>query len=206
MSTIENKDATVYVRIGDRLVFDYERLACRCGQPSGIHPDTKHQLPTELQEKGITANTWLQWLTELDDIQSTVRSQMEYLALGCFPGLWFQLLAMICCCPISRPNLCDWLPCCMGHWHQALHDWLEKINGPLGVHGMHAKFVTYRPIFDAPRSKFFEERTQGKNPREYEMSFLVISLTQSETNILQEESWDHMVSAKWCISLQGRVI
>merc|ERR1719427_751714 len=93
----------------------------------------------------------------------------------------------------------------MGDWYQALRTWQDTVNRELNSLGMHAKLVTYRPHWNAPRSKLYEERTRGKNHK-YEMSFLVVSLTQEESEVLKEESWNHGVVCTCLLGCQGRCV
>ena len=203
ISTPDDQDV-MYVRIDDRLIFDFEKMACCCGGQKGLHADVKHHLPAELHAKGIPLGKWLEWMTDLDEIQNMVKSIAEYLCMYFIPFLSLQFLVCYLCCPLSMNHKCSFLPCCVGDWHQALREWLERVNEYLNVYGMHAKFLTYKPYCRAPRSKFYDERIhcQGKK---YEMSFLAISVTSEATTILREESWDHG-TGNCCISGIGRVI
>ena len=73
ISTPDDQDL-MYVRIDDRLIFDFEKMARCCGDQKGLHADVKHHLPAELHAKGIPPGKWLEWMTDLDEIQNKVKS------------------------------------------------------------------------------------------------------------------------------------
>lgn len=192
-------------RIGDRLIYDFEKHACcRNTEVIGLPVRAKHVLAVELLQRDISRGEWYEWLEELEEIQSHSPTICCVLSTLCFPFSLAQCLFCVMCCPLSRRHPLDFLPCCFGDWHDALREWMLKVNRTLNSRGMHAKFITYKPFPTAPRSKLYDQRICEKN-QDYEMSFLAISLTEAESRILREESWDHGVN-DGCTSGIGRVI
>ena len=78
------------------------------------------------------------------------------------------------------------------------------MNSVLNQHDMHVKLMTYKPWQKAPRSREHDSRIAGKD-HNYEMSMMVISLTEDETEKLKMESWDHGVN-DGCTSGIGRLL
>ena len=69
---------------------------------------------------------------------------------------------------------------------------------------MHLKLMTYKPWQKAPMSIMRQDRTTGKD-HNYEMSMMVIALTEEEAMKLKCESWDHGVN-DGCTSGIGRIL
>ena len=192
------------VRINDRLIYDFEKVMCCLGQHSGLQPQVKDQIPFELSEAGISTMQWYEWMSQLDEIQMDAPTLWGCFLMYCFPGFFIQSIICEVCCPISRNHCLSCLPCCYGDWYEALRNWMNKVNETLMEHGMHAKFLTYKPFSNAPKSKLYEQRIDGKD-HNYEMSFLVIALNPDESKKLEEESWDHGVN-DGCTSGIGRSV
>ena len=94
--------------------------------------------------------------------------------------------------------------CCYGDWYVGLHKWQADVNSVLNHHNMHVKLMTYKPWQKAPKSMLHGSRIAGKD-HNYEMSMMVISLTEDETQKLKMESWDQGVN-DGCTSGIGRVL
>ena len=77
--------ADMAVRIGDRLIIDFEKLSCCMFEKSGLHPQVKHNIPTEIKSKEITPQIWMNWMSELDEIQQMASSVCGCLMLFCVP-------------------------------------------------------------------------------------------------------------------------
>lgn len=179
------------VRIGDRLIFDFTR------QPSwskkrktGLSSRVKNELPVELSAVNISSEVWHEWIQELEEIQANAPTTCCFLATICCPVPIVQAGLCTLFCPLNAKHCLSWLPCCFGDWHDGLRGWMYLVNDTLNQHGMHVKFLTY-PEDKAPHSKLVEQRRE-------DMSFLVISLNQDETDILQEEPWDHTRPKSQC--------
>ena len=186
------------VRVGERLIYDFEKLGTHCcGIGAGIHPQVKREVPIELSSKGITGEEWYHWMSELNEIQILSPSEGGMRIMFCFPGLCVQALLCSIFCPVSMNHCLSWLPCCYGDWYDELREWMRTVNKTLNTHGMHAKILTYKPYTSAPNSKLYQLRVSSR-PRDnrytYEMTFLVIALTPNESKILKYESWDHGVN------------
>ena len=192
------------VKQGNRLIIDFEKVACCMLREVGLHPHVKHNIPLEIEAKGITDDTWLQWMSKLDKIQKKAPSVCGCLIMFCFPGLFVQSTLCALLCPLSMDHMFSWLPCCYGDWYAALRRWMDEVNATLNQIDMHAELMTYKPFNNAPRSRLFGDRTAGKD-HNYEMSFLVIALTKEESVKLQQEGWDHGVNDK-CTSGIGRCL
>lgn len=126
----------MYTRVGDRIVFDYEKLVCGsscvscgtcCGTEAGLHPDAKDRVPTELREKGITDAKWAEWMHDLDAAQSLAKSLAQYGCMYFFPGGGLQYILCCLLCPLSMNHSCAVLPCCMGDWYEALRRWMDQV-------------------------------------------------------------------------------
>ena len=195
----------LYVIEGDRLIYDFEKVACCPGQHTGLDYGVESQVPTELAEKGIELQEWASWVNELREAQKRSPTICGCLIMFCFP--WGPIQACFCamCCPISMAHPLKFLPCCYGDWYDGLRKWMLKVNSTLNTRDMHAKLVTYKPFAGAPRSRNFGNRTTGKEADKYEMSFLVIALTKEESVKLRQESWDHGVNDN-CTSGVGRLL
>lgn len=199
-----NCQADMIVKEGNRLIIDFEKVACCMGQKVGLHPQVKNRIPLEIECKGISRDTWFKWMSKLDEIQKKAPSICGCLIMFCFPGLFVQSTLCALLCPLSMDHMFSWLPCCYGDWYAALKNWMDDVNNVLNQVDMHAKLVTYKPFNYAPRSALFEDRTRGKD-QNYEMSFLIIALTKEESIKLQIESWDHGINDK-CTSGIGRCL
>ena len=184
------------VKKGNRLIIDFEKVSCYMFQETGLHPRVKQNIPLEIESKGISAETWFKWMSQLDDIQKKSPSICGCLIMFTFPALFVQSYMCALLCPLSMDHMFSWLPCCYGDWYAALRRWMDDVNDTLNEIDMHAKLVTYKPFNNAPRSRFFGDRTAGKD-HNYEISFLVIALTKAESLKLQQESWDHGVNDKY---------
>lgn len=184
------------VRVGDRLIFDFEKWPYGCFETgTGIDPQVKHDIPIELSSKGVLADQWYDWMTELARLQKLAPSELGTCIMFCIPGIFIQALLCTLFCPISMNHPLSDLPCCHGDWYEELKKWMENVNGVLNENGMHAKFQTYKPPSAAPKSKAYHMRMESRGYRYgYEMSFLVIALTPEESRKLQEESWDNGVN------------
>jgi len=197
-----NNPNDMSVLIGDRIIYDFEKTSCCPGQAVGLEPQVKDNVHPLLVEKGVTAEQWHQWMSELDQVQKKAGSVAGCLCTVCFPFGVIQTMLCVMCCPLSMDHALSWLPCCYGDWYEALRRWTDKVNETLRTMGMHAQLVTYKPCSLAPRSKFYARRIAGKG-RDYEMSFLVIALTPTESATLEQEGWDHGVH-DGCMSGRGR--
>ena len=199
MSDVEK----LYVIVGERLIYDFEKHACCPGEHTGLDLGVESQIPMELAQKGIGLQEWADWINELREVQKKTPTICGCMLMFCFPG--FLLQAMLCAlfCPISMAHPLKFLPCCYGDWHEGLDKWMQRVNKTLNKKEMHAKLLTYKPFTGAPKSKNYGNRTTGKEADKYEMSFLAIALTKEESMKLQQESWDHGVNDK-CTSGIGR--
>ena len=197
--------AKLYVKHGDRLIYDFEKVACCPGQPTGLDYGVESQIPPELFQKGIGLQEWADWINELRDVQKVAPTICGCMLMFCFPGFFVQSILCATFCPISMAHPLKFLPCCYGDWYEGLRKWMLKVNISLNRKDMHAKLVTYKPFTGAPRSRNYGNRTAGKEADKYEMSFLVIALTKAESIKLQQESWDHGVHDK-CTSGIGRIL
>lgn len=196
--------ADMAVRIGDRLIIDFEKLSCCMFEKSGLHPQVKHNIPTEIKSKEITPQIWMNWMSELDEIQQMAPSVCGCLMLFCVPCGVMQSILCATLCPLSMNHQLSWLPCCYGDWYEALRQWMNELNASLSKIDMYAKFMTYKPYNNAPRSRLYTERIDGKD-QHYEMSFLVISLTAEESVRLQMEHWAHGIESN-CRADIGRCV
>jgi len=194
----------MYRRIANRLVFDFEKVACCPCQPTGLDEGVQSQLPTELAKAGVTFHQWQKWVEDLEKVQRKSPTISGCLCMFCFPGLFLQSILCAFLCPISANHPLKCLPCFYGDWYVGLKDWMDKVNMELNRLGMHAKLVTYKPYHKAPKSRNYGDRVAGKN-HDYEMSFLIIALTHKESLKLQEESWDHGVNDRFTTGI-GRIL
>ena len=178
---------------GNRLIYDFEKVGCcPCGVV-GLDSHVKDAVPWELEEKGITKYQWEDWMVKLMENQTRAPSGAGFLCMFCIPGIFVQAILCDMFCPIAMDHPCKWLPCCYGDWYVGLRKWQEDVNSVLNPHDMHVKLMTYKPGQKAPKSRFYANRVAGKG-KNYEMSMMVISLTEDETETLQIESWDHGVN------------
>ena len=191
-------------KVGNRLIYDFEKIACCPWQLVGIDTRVKDQLPWELMAKGITTYQWRDWMLELMKIQKMATSIVGCLCIFCFPGFVPQSILCALFCPISMDHFFKWLPCCYGDWYVELRRWQNNVNFVLNQNDMHLKLITYKPWQKAPKSKLHGDRIAGKN-HDYEMSMMVISLTEAETEKLKIQSWDQGVNDT-CTSGIGRVL
>ena len=143
-------------------------------------------------------------MSKLDEIQKKASSICGCLIMFCFSGLFVQSALCALICPLSMDHMFSGLPCCYGDWYIALKNWMNDVNNVLNQADMHAKLVTYKPFNYAPRSALFEDRTGGKD-QNYEMSFLIITLTKEESIKLQIESWGYGINDR-CTSGIGRCL
>jgi len=194
----------MYRKIDDRLIWDFEKVTCLPGQPSGLDEGVEDQVPSELSAKGITQDQWREWIVELREAQKSHPTICGCLLMFCFPGGLAQSILCAMLCPISGQHPLTCLPCCYGDWYEGLRKWTDKVNAVLHAHDMHAKLLTYKPHGQAPRSRNYGTRVTGKD-HNYEMSFLAIAVTKDESLKLQSESWDHGVN-DGCCSGQGRIL
>ena len=195
----------LYHRSGDRLIYDFEKIAVCWGQQSGLNLEVEDNIPQELLERGILPSDWSRWIRELRDTQTLSPTYSGLACICCFPGFLIQTLFCSLCCPISYNHPLTCLPCCYGDWHKSLEDWMRRVNRTLNRHGMHAKFLTHRPPPDTAISKNHTDRVKHKPKSCYEMSFLVISLTVEESAKLQKENWAHGTDY-WFMPCLGRNI
>ena len=200
---IEHKHDMAY-KDGNRLIYDFEKVGCCPWDRPGLQPQVKDQLPWELEQKGITAHQWREWMMALMENQKRAPSVVGCLCIFCFPAGLVQSILCACLCPISMDQPLKCLPCFYGDWYVGLRQWQDNVNAVLNRHGMHVKLMTYKPHNRAPKSKMHANRVTGKDEK-YEMSFMVISLTPEETEKLKYESWDHGVNDT-CTSGIGRCL
>ena len=191
-------------KVENRLIYDFEKVACCPWQVVGLATGVEHQLPWELATKGITANQWRDWMLELMENQKRAPSIVGCLSMFCLPGFIPQSILCVLFCPISMDHSFKWLPCCYGDWYAGLRKWQDDVNSVLNRNDMHVKLITYKPWQKAPNSKLHGNRIAGKN-HDYEMSMMVISLTEDETEKLKMQSWDQGVNDT-CTSGIGRVL
>ena len=133
------------VRIGNRLVLDFEKHACLPCNVVGLDQDCKYYIPHELAEKGITASQWHEWCRDLDKVQRKSPSIYGCVCLFCFPAGLVQSILCAALCPISAHHCLDWLPCCYGDWHYGIARWQSKVNETLLAKSMMCKLKTYKP-------------------------------------------------------------
>uniref|UniRef100_A0A7M5URM1 Uncharacterized protein n=1 Tax=Clytia hemisphaerica TaxID=252671 RepID=A0A7M5URM1_9CNID len=193
-----------YVVKDNRLIIDFEKVSCCPWQTVGIRPENINQVPQQLATKGINGDQWKKWMIDLMKVQKKAPSVVGCLTIFCCPGFLAQTVLCAMLCPTSMSHPLDCLPCCYGDWYTGLKAWLNDVNAVLNPKDMHAKFMTYKQHSNAPRSRFYADRTAGKKNGEYEMSFLAISLTKSASEKLISESWDHGVN-DGCTSGIGRI-
>ena len=191
-------------KVGNRLIYDFEKVACCPWQVVGLATGVEHQVPWELATKGITANQWRDWMLELMENQKRAPSIVGCLSMFCLPGFIPQSILCALFCPISMEHSFKWLPCCYGDWHAGLRKWQDDLNFVLNRYDMHIKLITYKPWQKAPKSKLHSFRIAGKN-HDYEMSMMLISLTKDETEKLKMQSWHQGVNDT-CTSGIGRVL
>jgi len=199
---IEHKHDMAY-KSGNRLIYDFEKVACCPFQIVGLDPKVADKLPWELEQKGITKEKWRDWMLQLMDNQKRAPSITGCLCMFCCPGGIVQSILCAMFCPLSMDHCFKWLPCCYGDWYVGMKQWYEEENSVLNQHDMHIK-LTYKPWQNAPYSKLHGTRIAGKD-HNYEMSMMVISLTPDETEKLKIESWDHGVNDV-CTSGIGRLL
>jgi len=195
----------LYRRIGNRIIYDFEKVSCYPGQHNGLDFGVESQVPKEMADKGISLHQWAEWVSELQEIQRKAPTVCGCLLMFCFPGFLVQSILCAMFCPISMAHPFKFLPCCYGDWYDGLDKWMSKVNTVLNRKEMHAKLMTYKPYSGAPKSRNYGTRTAGKDPGNYEMSFLVIALNKQESLKLQSESWDHGVNDR-CTSGIGRIL
>ena len=200
----KNHKYDMALRIGDRLVYDFEKVACCPGQVVGLDPHVEDALPWELEQEGITREQWRTWMKALMKNQRRAPSIAGCLCMFCIPGLWAQSILCALFCPISMDHCLKCLPCCYGDWYAGLREWQADVNAVLNHHNMHVKLMTYKPWQQAPKSMLHGNRIAGKD-HNYEMSMMVIALTEEETHKLKMESWDHGVN-DGCTSGIGRIL
>ena len=200
---IQHKHDMAY-KDGQRLIYDFEKVGCCPGEVVGIDPHVKDALPWELEQKGITKEQWHDWMIALMDNQKLAPSITGCLCMFCVPGFLAQSILCAMFCPISMDHCLKWLPCCYGDWYAGLRKWQNDVNSVLNHHDMHVKLMTYKPYQKAPKSRLHGSRIAGKD-HNYEMSMMVISLTEEETERLKLESWDHGVN-DGCTSGIGRLL
>ena len=137
-------------------------------------------------------------------IQKRAPSIVGCLCMFCIPGGVAQSILCALFCPISMDHCLTCLPCFYGDWYVGLKKWQDDVNFILNQHDMHVKLITYKPWQKAPMSKLHGSRVAGKD-HNYEMSMMVISLTEDETEKLKIESWDQGVHDT-CTSGIGRLL
>merc|ERR1712136_257641 len=103
------------VIIGERLIYDFEKTSCWPGQAVGLDPQVKDNVHPLLLERGVSAQQWHEWMSELDEVQKKAGSVAGCLCTVCFP--------------LSMNHPLSWLPCCYGDWYEALRKWTENVNG-----------------------------------------------------------------------------
>ena len=189
---------------GDRLIYDFEKVPCCPFETVGLDPKVAESIPWELEDAGITEDQWRRWMNELMEIQKLSPSVAGCLCMFCFPGFIPQSLLCALFCPISMDHPCSCLPCCYGDWYAGLRNWQREVNEVLNLRDMHLKLMTYKPWQKAPMSIMRQDRTTGKDDN-YEMSMMVIALTEEEAMKLKCESWDHGVN-DGCTSGIGRIL
>ena len=200
---IQHKNDMAY-KVGNRLVYDFEKVACCPGQVVGLDPAVQDDLPWELEHRGITKEQWKDWMVRLMENQRKAPSIVGCLCMFCVPGGIAQSILCALFCPISMDHCLKGLPCFYGDWYVGMRKWQDEVNSVLNQHDMHLKLMTYKPWQKAPKSKLHGTRIAGKD-NNYEMSMMVISLTDDETEILKLESWDHGVN-DGCTSGIGRLL
>ena len=191
-------------KVGKRLIYDFEKVSCCPWQTVGLDPKVKDQIPWELERKRITKKQWNDWMTDLMKNQKRAPSIAGCLYMFCIPGGIAQSILCALFCPISMDHCLTWLPCFYGDWYSGLRKWQDQVNSVLNLHDMHVKLITYKPWQKAPMSKLHGTRIAGKD-HNYEMSMMVISLTEDETEKLKMESWDQGVHDT-CTSGIGRLL
>ena len=191
-------------KVGNRLIYDFEKVSCCPWQTVGLDPKVQDQIPWELEGKGITKEQWRDWMTDLMKNQKKAPSIAGCLCMFCFPGAIPQSILCALFCPISMDHCLTCLPCFYGDWYVGMRKWQDKVNAVLNQHDMHVKLITYKPWQKAPMSKHHGNRVAGKD-HNYEMSMMVISLTENETEKLKMESWDQGVHDT-CTSGIGRLL
>ena len=191
-------------KVGKRLVYDFEKVSCCPWQTVGLDPKVKDQIPWELEGKGITKEQWWDWMVELMRNQKRAPSIAGCLCMFCIPGGVVQSILCALFCPISMDHCLTCLPCFYGDWYVGLRKWQDDVNFVLNQYDMHVKLITYKPWQKAPMSKLHGSRIAGKD-HNYEMSMMVISLTEDETEKLKLESWDQGVHDT-CTSGIGRLL
>ena len=191
-------------KVGNRLIYDFEKVSCCPWQTVGLDPKVQDQLPWELEGKGITKEQWRDWMTDLMKNQKRAPSIAGCLCMFCFPGAIPQSILCAMFCPISMDHCLTCLPCFYGDWYVGMRTWQDEVNSVLNQHDMHVKLITYKPWQKAPMSKLHGTRVAGKD-HNYEMSMMVISLTENETEKLKMESWDQGVHDT-CTSGIGRLL
>ena len=134
------------VRIGDRLIIDFEKIACCPWEVVGLDSHCRDHIPRELSVKGISQDTWTEWCDELMQAQKKSSSIVGCLCIFCFPGFIPQCILCTIFCPISAAHCLTWLPCCYGDWYVTLGKWMRKVNRELNQKDMHAKLKTYKPF------------------------------------------------------------
>ena len=189
---------------GNRLIYDFEKIACCPGHKVGLDPHVADALPWELQQKGITRTQWRDWMTALMENQKRAPSITGCLCMFCVPGFLPQSILCALFCPLSMEHSLACLPCCYGDWFAGMRKWQAEVNTVLNQHNMHLKLMTYKPWQKAPKSMLHGSRIAGKDDK-YEMSMMVISLTEDETQKLKMESWDQGVHDS-CTSGIGRIL
>ena len=134
------------IRIGDRLIIDFEKIACCPWQTVGLDKDCRNYIPEELRLKGITQDMWEEWCDKLMKHQKKATSIAGCLCLFCFPGFIPQCILCAIFCPISADHPLKFLPCCYGDWYVGLNKWQREVNRVLNPKDMHAKLRTYKPF------------------------------------------------------------
>ena len=193
----------LYFREGDRLIYDFEKIAFCWGDHGGLDIGVENQVPEELAEKGITLHEWYGWMSELREVQKMSPTYTGLSFMCCCPLTVLQTIFCVLCCPLSMNHPLKCLPCCHGDWYEGLHKWTEQVNRVLNKIDMYAKLMTYKPYTVAPMSRSHAGRIVHRCGSCYEMSFLVIALTEEESKRLMLERWDHGTNGK-CLSCVGR--
>ena len=189
---------------GNRLIYDFEKVACCPGEVVGLNPRVADALPWELKQALVTKEQWRGWMLSLMENQKRAPSVAGCLCMFCVPGFFVQSILCAMLCPISMDHCFKCLPCFYGDWYVGLRKWQAEVNEVLNQRNMHVKLMTYKPWQKAPKSMGNGARSAGKD-HNYEMSMMVISLTEAETQKLKMESWDHGVHDT-CTSGIGRLL
>lgn len=98
--------------------------------------DWFHELPVELQSRGIDAEMWSQWMAQLLSVQ---QNHSAHDCLRCFHCLTILFLPVFCFLSCFRCSAAD-------PFQTGMHEWLRSCNAVLEPKGMYVKAFCFKQM------------------------------------------------------------